>query len=125
MTDRSQSASLEAHMEGLMASTRGDSFLIVTVKGTEDFIQFTGHPGGVQLDFPVITNPQKILEPRFYETAKKLGLAVVENPGSGGSRFLDIDIKGSPSEVAQVTRAFLAEFLNVTDDSALEFQDEY
>ena len=112
-------------MEGLMASTRGDSFLIITVKRTGDFVQFTGHPAGVQLDFPVITMPQKILEPEFHDTAKKLGLTVVESKGSDGSRFLDIGIEGSPSEVAQVVSAFLAEFLQVRGDSDLEFKAEY
>ena len=125
MTDRSQSASLQAHIERLMVSPRPDSFVIVTVKGTGDFIQFTGDQTGVQLDFPIITARQKTKEQRFRETARKQGLAVIESKGSDGSRFLDINIEGSPSEVSRVARAFAAEFLDVTDDSDLEYKAEY
>ena len=125
MTDRSQSASMQAHIEGLMASPRQDSFLIVTVKGTEEFIQFTSDQTGVQLDFPIITARQRTKEQSFRETAKKQGLAVIESKGSDGSRFLDINIEGSPSEVSQVARAFVADFLDVTDDSDLEYKAEY
>lgn len=116
---------MQARLEGLMASSGQDSFLVVTVKGTEDFIQFTGDQTGVQLDFPLVRARQKIMEPSFRETAKKLGVTVVESEGSDGSRFLDVNIEGSPSEVRQVSSAFLAKFFHVTDDSDLEFEAEY
>jgi len=74
------------------------------------------------LDFPLITPRQNKLETSFWNAAKDLNLDVVENKGSDGSRFLDIDINGSASAVSDIVKLFIARFLSVTRDTALEFE---
>lgn len=125
MQDPLQFPLMREHIEGLMKSSDEGAFLVVTIKGQEDFIQLIGLSAGVQLDFPLILARQKVMEQSFRETAKKQGLSVIEAEGSDGSQFLDIEIEGAPSEVSQIAAAFIAEFLDVTDDSDLEFKAEY
>jgi len=110
------------NIEKLMKSKKDDAFLIIKVQGTGDFIQFTGDIDGIQLDFPLITSKQKKRETDFWGAARDLNLDVFENKGSDGSRFLDIDINGSTSAVSDIVTLFIARFLSVTKDTALEFE---
>jgi hypothetical protein len=105
---RDSSRNLEELVRRLMNSTSDNAFLIVGMENSEDFLQMTGGPTGVQLDFPMITDRQKSLESRIRESAARQGLSVQENRGSG-DLFLDIDIKGEPGHIAAVCRRFIAE----------------
>jgi hypothetical protein len=50
---------LESSIEKMMISTKEDAFVIATIYGTDDFIQFSGNAKNVQLDFPQITDRQR------------------------------------------------------------------
>ena len=104
---------LEDLVRRLMHSTSDDAFLVVGVENSEDFLQMTGGPAGVQLDFPMITDRQKSLESRIRETAARQGLSVQENRGTG-DLFLDIDISGEPAHIAAVCRRFMSEVYGAT-----------
>jgi len=113
---------IQTTIEKLMKSQKDDAFLIITIQGTEDFIQLTGDINGVQLDFPLITSRQNELETYFWKAAEDLDLKVVENKGSDGSRFLDIDINGNASNVSDLVKTFISNFLSVNRGTKLEFE---
>ena len=115
---------LEENLSKLMGSNNGHAFLIVEVSGTEDFIQFSGDVKGAQLDFPLVTDHQKEMEAQIRQSAKNQNLAIIENKGSDGSRFLDIDIDGSPSEIAEISKGLLVSIYGVNESTALMFQLE-
>ncbi len=105
-----------------MQSTNEYSFLIIKIQGTYDFIQFTGDTKGVQLNFPLITEEQKQHEAAFNNVSKKLNLKVIENKGSDGSRFLDIDINGNANEISNTIKSFIKNLFNVDQSTSLEFE---
>ena len=112
---------IDGNIEKLMNSSLDDSFLVIQSKDNEDFIQLTGGIKGVQLDFPLITEKQKKSESTFRNTCKELNLNIIENKGSDGTVFLDVDINGTTSEVANVIKKFAIKFLNVNSKTNLQF----
>jgi len=121
-TSSGATSDIQGHIENLMNSKNEYAFLIITVQGTLDFIQFTGNKSGVQLDLPLITERQKELKQSFKETAKALGLAVIENKGADGSDFLDINIHESSKEIAEISAIFMERLFNITSNSKLKFE---
>ena len=113
---------IESNIEKIMRSTKKDAFLVAKVRGTSDFIQFTGDAKGVQLDFPLITDRQKSMESAFRSIAKELNLEIVENAGSGGDTFLDIDIKGTAAEIAVIGRTFMENLFRVNQSTKIEYE---
>ena len=112
---------IETMIENLMKSTNKYRFLIITKHGSDDFIQFTGDNKGVQLDFPLVTERQKNQESAFRDTSAKLNLEVIDNQGSDGSSFLDINLKGNPSEISDTVKKFLGLLFDVDSNTKLEF----
>jgi hypothetical protein len=108
-----------------LLSTRSEdgAFLIITVSGTEDFVQLVGDASGVQLDFPLVTGRQLSFESAFKALAQREGLDIVEN-SDGTSRFLDINLASDAGNVTRVTKLFLRELFRVNDQSTLEFERE-
>ena len=115
---------LEQHIDLLMHALNDRAFLIISVSGTDDFLQLTGDTQGVQIDFPLITDRQLTLESKIRLAAEAEGLEVVENKGSGGERFLDIDIEGDAVEVARVCRVLLRNVFGAEDGARLEFEGD-
>jgi hypothetical protein len=113
---------LESSIEKMMMSTKEDVFVIATIYGTDYFIQFSGNAKNVQLDFPQITDRQRSMETRFRTTAKEMNLKVIENRGTGGELFLDIDLKGTAAEISVVARSFIERFFNITQDTKIEYK---
>lgn len=115
---------IEENLSKLMSSNNDHAFLIIEVSGTEDFIQFSGDDRGVQLDLPLVTDRQKEMEAQIRQSAKNQNLVIIENKGSDGSRFLDIDIDGSPSEITEISKGLLKNIYGVNESSTLMFQLE-
>ncbi len=113
---------IEDSINKLMCSKNDHAFIIVKISDTDDFIQFSGDEKWVQLDFPLVTDRQKNLEDKFGKVARKWDLEVIENKGSDGTCFLDIDINGSPSEVSKVIEGVMKEVFGVDKNTGLEFQ---
>ena len=105
-----------------MKSTNEYAYLIIKIQDSEDFIQFTGDAKGVQLDLPLITERQKELETAFWHVSKDLNLKVVENKGSDGSRFLDIDLNGNAFEITNIVKIFIEKLFNVNSGTKLVFE---
>ncbi len=113
---------LKSTLENLMLSTKEDAFVIATINGTSDFVQFSGNTKNVQLDFPLITDRQKSMEARFRTTAREMNLKVIENRGTGGEVFLDIDLKGTAAEISVVAQSFMKRFLGINQDTRMEYK---
>jgi hypothetical protein len=113
-------ADAPAYVNALQESPVPDAYLIIEVRGTPDFLQLTASPEGSELDMPLITQRQRMLEPRFRSVATDLGLAVRERRGSDGSRFLDIDLPVAPAAGALV-QEFVTRFFELGEQTQLVF----
>ena len=113
---------LENYIGIMMLSTEKYAFVIATVQGTRDFVQFSGNTKNIQLDFPLITDRQKSMEVAFRTTAKEMDLKIIENRGTGGEVFLDIDFKGTTAEISVVARTFMERFFGITQDTQIKYR---
>ncbi len=113
---------IETHLRKLMNSDNDYAFLIIEISGTDDFIQISGDKKSVQLDFPLATDRQKNLESKFKQIAKQHNLDVVNSNGTDGTRLLDINMHGSPSEVAKASIRFMKGLFGVSENTEIDFQ---
>jgi hypothetical protein len=113
---------IQNYIEQLVISEESDAFIIITIKGTNDFLQLTGNTSEIQIDFPLITKQQKQNEDKIILAAKKLNLDYIYNTGSDGSKFLDFNIKNNVSNISQVTKNLLIEVFKVDENTVLEFE---
>ena len=116
-------AELEPRIAHLMHS-KHQTFLIVEIAGTKDFLQLTARPESAQIDFPLITDRQRQLEPKIREAAAELRLDFRETHGSDGSRFLDCDLTATPAEIAHACRQLLTRVFGVSEDVRLAFETD-
>ena len=112
------------YIERLMRSENKHAFLTIQVARSGDFFQLTGDKNAVQLDFPMITPRQRAYESKIRKAVASANLAVCENYGTDGARFLDIDVEGSSQMVAAVCSKILREVFNVAADTTLLFQHD-
>ncbi len=113
---------IEKNIEKLMRSSKEAAFLIATVHGTDDYVQFTADAKSVQLDFPLITDRQKSLEMAFRSVSKELGLEIMENSGSGGEKFLDITIEGTATEIAVVAASLMKKLFRIDRNEKIRYE---
>ena len=113
---------LENYIGIMMLSAEKYAFVIATVKGTRDFVQFSGNTKNIRLDFPLITDRQKSMEVAFRTTAKEMDLKIIENRGTGGEVFLDIDLKGTTTEISVAARTFMERFFGITQDTKIKYR---
>src|ERR1044072_2401128 len=79
---------LRDYIGRLLLAPEGEAFLVVTVAGSEDFLQMTAGEESVQIDFPLVTERQCGFESKIRATAEGEGLTIEENLGSDGAGFL-------------------------------------
>ena len=108
----------------LLMRSPDKKFLIVGIAGTEDFIQLTAAPDRAQIDFPLITERQRSLEPKILQVAGELHLDFHETRGSNGGRFLDCDFIGSSREIADTCRKLLIHVYGISETTALTFETD-
>jgi hypothetical protein len=113
---------LENYIGIMMLSAEKYAFVIATVRGTRDFVQFSGNTKNIRLDFPLITDRQKSMEAAFRTTAKEMDLKIIENRGTGGEVFLDIDLKGTITEISVAARTFMERFFSITQDTKIKYR---
>jgi hypothetical protein len=113
---------IENKINLLMNSSNERSFLVIEISGTGDFIQFSGDKNGVQIDFPLLTENQKRMESKFRGIAKDQSLTVIENRGTDGNKFLDIDLNGAPADISKKIKSFLEKLFEVDENTELKFE---
>ena len=87
-------------------------------------MQLTGDESGVQVDFPLITARQRGLETKIRDVASRANLEVIDNSGSDGSRFLDLNVNGAPAHVAAICSKLLRGVFGISGDVELVFEHE-
>lgn len=115
-------ADLPAAINGLLGSPTEDAFLIVSISGTEDFVQLGGSRGTAFLDFPQITARQQALRDTVEIVCSDLGLTLETNVASNGAEFLDYELSGSADEMAVVVEQVLIRVYGVDATTRLEFE---
>jgi hypothetical protein len=119
---KANASKIDAFVSALMRAP--DPFLIIGVAGTEDFLQLTASSRGAQIDFPLITERQRHLEPKILQAAAELHLDFHETRGTDGSRFLDCDLVGNSAEIADVCRKLLIHVYGISDSTRLAFETD-
>jgi hypothetical protein len=104
----------------LLDSELADAFVVVTIEGTEDFLQFYPHRGSVVLDFPVVTARQRGLEARFLGATEQLGLATTALEGENDARFHVVRIGESPERAAAICTELLLQLFDAKATTPLE-----
>lgn len=120
----SETDELRDYVGRLTRADEDGAFLIVTVAGSEDFLQMLLCAGSVQIDFPLVTARQRGFESKIRATAESEGLTVEEVRGSDGSRFLDIYLAKDADAVLRACRAFLREVFGAGEGTRLEFKGD-
>jgi hypothetical protein len=115
---------LEDYVGRLTRASEDGAFLIVTVTGTEDFLQMIAGEEDVQIDFPLVTERQRGFESRIRAAAGSVGLTVEENEGGDGARFLDVYLEKDAGRVASVCRSFLRDVFGAGAGARLEFESD-
>lgn len=110
------------YIEKIIKSGNKYAILIATIHGSSDFIQFTANEKGAQIDFPLITDRQKSMEALFRSVVKELNLEIVENRGSNGQSFLDVNIEGSAAEIAFIVKRIMEGLFKVNQDTKIEYK---
>jgi hypothetical protein len=115
---------LRDYVERLMRASEEGAFLIVSVAGSEDFVQMIAGGEDVQIDFPLVTDRQRGFESKIRTTAASEGLAVEENEGDDSARFLDMYVEKDAGRVARVCRSFLRDVFGAGENARLEFESD-
>ena len=115
-------ADISIYINGLMNASSENGVLIINVSGNADFVQFTGGKSGVQMDFPLITDRQLSFHSSIEKLASSMGLESVINTGTDGAKFLDIELKGTSTEISTTVEKFIVELYGSGHPPVLEFQ---
>jgi len=83
--------------------------VILTVRGTDSFVQYSGGATGIQLDLPLITPHQQEREAAIHAFFAKQGERVIERRGTDGARFVDVDLPADPDRLARLTAGLVSE----------------
>lgn len=124
MSERGQIFDLARYIDRLMRSPDPYAYVIINVANTEDFMQLTGDASGVQIDFPQVTPRQRSFEEKIREVASREGLDVIENHGSTGELFLDLNVNGEWRAVAAICSKVLRDVYNLSGETELTFNHD-
>lgn len=115
-------ADLPAAIDGLLKSPAEDAYLVVSISGTDDFVQLGGYLGTAFLDFPVITERQQELRDKVEAVCSDLGLVLETNVASNGAEFLDFELPGSANDMAAIVEQVLIRVYGVGPATRLDFE---
>ena len=117
-------ADVETHVRRLIRATDPQAFLIITVKKTSHFLQFSASKTGIELDFPLATAEQQAGEHAFREFCQGPDVSLRESSGSDGTRFLDCDLPREAQRASELIERALRELFGVADSTRLMFEGD-
>ena len=115
---------IRPHLEALLTNPKNLATLIIQAVDGEEFVQFTGGIGGVEMDFPLITEPQRAREAAIRRFITEHGHRVRVTFGSDGSQFLDIDLPADASMIAKLTERVFTDLFGLSSSITLRFTGE-
>ena len=117
-------ADVETQLRRLVNATDPHAFLIITVEGTQHFLQFSGDSTGIELDYPLATADQQSREQAFRQVCQGPDASLRESRGSDGTRFLDCDLPPNAERAAKIAEQALRELFGVADSTGLIFEGD-
>ena len=112
------------YIDALLKSNDPHAFLIITHESSGHFLQFTTGENNVQMDFPVITEQQKIKAEKLKTACSNLDLVLEENTGTDGSKFYDWNLSGTPEEMFKIIAPVFIHAFGAKADDVIEFQHD-
>jgi hypothetical protein len=114
---------LAGYLEQLQMATANDAYLIVSLKNSENFIQFTSDRAGFQMDFPLVSASHKNLKNKFLSIASEFGLNVDRTKSlSGSDEFLDINLNGLHTTVCTIIISFTKKLFDLGDNEIIKIE---
>jgi hypothetical protein len=98
--------------------------VILTVPGTDQFVQFSGGRNGIQLDLPLVTRDQQDREAAIRAFFAERGERVIESRGTNGARFLDVELPADPDRLALLTAGVFSEVFGAAQTVKLTIQTD-
>ncbi|MEO1280225.1 MAG: hypothetical protein AAFV69_00675 [Pseudomonadota bacterium] len=93
------------------------NYLILSVPGTDHFLNVSGELGCLEVDLPQILPWQIDLEDRFSSVLLANGIPPYESKGSDGSRFIDGTITGPTAQMTAVLSRIFQQTFDVAPGS--------
>jgi hypothetical protein len=113
---------INKYLDILRKSDLPDASLIISIAGTDDYIQLTNSQNALCLHYTVNNDHQKKRESAFKGYAKKMSLKVTESRSDDNKNtFLDIDLTGSMEDTHVIVTSLLSEAFEAELDATLEF----
>jgi hypothetical protein len=120
-SDRGTIADVERHLERLLKASDPHAYLIIEVRGTPHFLQFTASPHAIELDYPLASEEQRGRERAVRTFCSGAGLRLRETEGSDGTRFLDCDLPHDAAAAAGTVQGALRDLFGATSATQLLF----
>ena len=112
---------LPRYLLALQQSKEPYAFLVVTVSGTEDFLQFMYEDDTLIIDFPLATPRQQGLESAFRSALVAHNLEPIDLTTSTGQRILDAKLPLSNSQAADVIYQLFSAIYGTSQSAELIF----
>ncbi|XDD52964.1 hypothetical protein AB3N62_10770 [Leptospira sp. WS4.C2] len=111
----------------LIDSESNDSFLIISIKDTDKFIQFKYYvEEGLEIDFPLVTNEQIQKRNLLINYCKRNKLYFKINKSSDEQHeFLDIYLKAEKKELTDTVKKIYIDIYNVNPSTEFEFNGDF
>ncbi|TGK89977.1 hypothetical protein EHQ23_02350 [Leptospira bourretii] len=111
----------------LIDSKSNDSFLIISIKDTDKFIQFKYYvEEGLEIDFPLVTNEQKQKRNLLINYCKRNKLYFKINKSSDGQHeFLDIYLKAEKKELMDTVKKIYIDIYNVNPSTEFKINGDF
>ena len=109
------------YLSELQFAQDDDAFLVVTLRGTPDFIQFKYSNGQFEIDFPLVSERQQSFEERIKSACSDIGLKIQV---SDDSQFLDIYENSTAEKIAESVIRIFQEVYGATSSDQYEFNCE-
>lgn len=95
-------------------------FAVLQIQPDGDFVQLLGMPTGVALDYPLVTDRQKLLAKQIYEALTKFGFTPTRVDLGDGQYSLQVPIISSKEAAMDAIAVVMKEGFSIPDESNLK-----
>jgi hypothetical protein len=114
---------IDLYLSALMKTSSDDAFIIVTMRQTQEFIQFKYiQKYGLEIDFPLVTDRQKEQKEKIIKYTKELGLEFDVNTGTDGTEFIDIYFKEDYLEGSKLIKNYFYKIYGAMENAEVKVE---